>query len=115
MRRRPRTHWIVLALVLTTIAASQVLYGYSRGAIGRASTQTSDDSAPVTEPAGPLLFDRSGVQHAVATPSHEIALTFDDGPDPRWTPAVLKLLRKLHVPATFFVVGARVIEHPNLV
>jgi peptidoglycan-N-acetylglucosamine deacetylase len=34
----------------------------------------------------------------------EIALTFDDGPGP-YTPQVLKILRRHHVPATFFVVG----------
>ncbi|MDX6507206.1 MAG: peptidoglycan-N-acetylglucosamine deacetylase [Gaiellaceae bacterium] len=39
------------------------------------------------------------------TPRHrEVALTFDDGPGP-YTPKVLRVLRELHVPATFFVVG----------
>src|ERR1051325_8456005 len=32
-----------------------------------------------------------------------IALTFDDGPHPKWTPQLLALLKKLDVPATFFV------------
>ncbi len=44
-----------------------------------------------------------------------IALTFDDGPDPRWTPRIAALLRRLGVPATFFVVGEHVVEHPDLV
>ena len=44
-----------------------------------------------------------------------VALTFDDGPDPRWTPRIAALLRRLGVPATFFVVGERVVEHPDLV
>ena len=35
----------------------------------------------------------------------EIALTFDDGPDPEWTPEILDILKREHVPATFFVVG----------
>src|SRR5207247_2216383 len=34
-----------------------------------------------------------------------IALTFDDGPDPAWTPAILDILKKENVPATFFVIG----------
>jgi cellulose synthase/poly-beta-1,6-N-acetylglucosamine synthase-like glycosyltransferase/peptidoglycan/xylan/chitin deacetylase (PgdA/CDA1 family) len=114
-RRAPRAHWLILALVLTTIGASQVLYGFSRGAIGRASTQTGSDTGSVVVPKGPILFTEAHTQHEVATPPRQIALTFDDGPDPRWTPALLKLLRKLHVPATFFVVGARVLEHPGLV
>ena len=42
-------------------------------------------------------------------------MTFDDGPDPTWTPAVLEVLRRHDVPATFFVVGAQVAKHPGLV
>ncbi|WP_419807559.1 glycosyltransferase [Sphingomonas sp.] len=34
-----------------------------------------------------------------------VALTFDDGPDPTWTPRVLDVLKAFHVPATFFVIG----------
>jgi cellulose synthase/poly-beta-1,6-N-acetylglucosamine synthase-like glycosyltransferase/peptidoglycan/xylan/chitin deacetylase (PgdA/CDA1 family)/spore germination protein YaaH len=43
-----------------------------------------------------------------------IALTFDDGPDPRWTPQILDILHRYHVPATFFVVGQNVEAHPGL-
>lgn len=42
------------------------------------------------------------------------ALTFDDGPDPRYTPAVLDVLRRFDARATFFVVGRNVMEHPDL-
>jgi peptidoglycan/xylan/chitin deacetylase (PgdA/CDA1 family) len=41
-----------------------------------------------------------------------IALTFDDGPS-RWTPLVRELLRAYEARATFFVIGARVREHPD--
>ena len=44
-----------------------------------------------------------------------VALTFDDGPDPQRTPAVLDLLARQGVRATFFVVGARAEAHPELV
>lgn len=44
-----------------------------------------------------------------------IALTFDDVPDPRFTPQLLDVLRKYHVKATFFVVGSRAEKHPALV
>lgn len=44
-----------------------------------------------------------------------IALTFDDGPDPRWTPAVLDALKSANVPATFFVTGVNAQEWPDLV
>jgi peptidoglycan/xylan/chitin deacetylase (PgdA/CDA1 family) len=47
--------------------------------------------------------------------SRSIALTFDDGPHPTHTPAVLDRLRALGVRATFFVVGSRAEAHPSLV
>ena len=43
-----------------------------------------------------------------------VALTFDDGPDPVHTPALLDALAALHVKATFFVLGAEVDKHPAL-
>jgi len=46
--------------------------------------------------------------------ARRIALTFDDGPDPAHTPALLDALAALDVKATFFVVGARAAAHPDL-
>lgn len=43
-----------------------------------------------------------------------VALTFDDGPDPEFTPGVLEILREKGVHATFFCVGERVRAHPEL-
>lgn len=43
-----------------------------------------------------------------------VALTFDDGPDPRWTPRILDLLRQYHARATFFVIGSQAAQHPDL-
>lgn len=43
-----------------------------------------------------------------------VALTFDDGPDPRVTPAVLDLLDRHGARASFFCVGRRVLAHPEL-
>lgn len=45
----------------------------------------------------------------------QIALTFDDGPDPRWTPRILDVLERHRVPATFFVTGTHVLDQPALV
>jgi peptidoglycan-N-acetylglucosamine deacetylase len=44
-----------------------------------------------------------------------IALTFDDGPDPRYTPQVLRILREHGAKATFFLVGDRAAAAPDLV
>ena len=37
---------------------------------------------------------------------NELAITFDDGPDPKWTPKILDVLKQKHVNATFFLIGA---------
>ena len=44
-----------------------------------------------------------------------IALTFDDGPFPASTPALLELLAKYNLPATFFVIGKHAAAHPELI
>lgn len=43
-----------------------------------------------------------------------VALTFDDGPDPRFTPRILDILKEYQVPATFFVIGQAVQNHQEL-
>jgi peptidoglycan/xylan/chitin deacetylase (PgdA/CDA1 family) len=47
--------------------------------------------------------------------NHQIAFTFDDGPDPTTTPAILDILHDYGIKATFFVIGARAEEHPELI
>lgn len=56
--------------------------------------------------ARPLLRARTG--------RHELALTFDDGPDSTWTLALLDLLEARQQRATFFVIGDRAAKHPDL-
>jgi poly-beta-1,6 N-acetyl-D-glucosamine synthase len=61
--------------------------------------------------AGPVL-DLSGTDvRSVSPPRRTIALTFDDGPDGRWTPAILSVLARYNVPATFFVIGSHAVNH----
>jgi peptidoglycan-N-acetylglucosamine deacetylase len=45
---------------------------------------------------------------------HKVALTFDDGPDPEWTPRILDALAAVQVPATFFIIGANGELHPEI-
>jgi cellulose synthase/poly-beta-1,6-N-acetylglucosamine synthase-like glycosyltransferase/peptidoglycan/xylan/chitin deacetylase (PgdA/CDA1 family)/spore germination protein YaaH len=51
----------------------------------------------------------------VGVKPHELALTFDDGPDPEWTPQILDILKAKHVKATFFIIGENAEAHPELV
>ena len=45
----------------------------------------------------------------------DVALTFDDGPDERWTPQILDILKRENVPATFFILGENGQASPSLV
>src|SRR5213080_1223451 len=46
---------------------------------------------------------------------HQVAITFDDGPDPRWTPKILDILKAANVKAAFFLVGVNAERYPSLV
>jgi peptidoglycan-N-acetylglucosamine deacetylase len=48
-------------------------------------------------------------------PANAVALTIDDGPNPRWTPMMLNVLRRYRVSATFCVIGHQVRQRPDLV
>ncbi len=95
--------------------------------IGRGEIVTVDDSHDdgrrdvVLEPDGklnahyvefptyPILY------HEGAGGDHEVAITFDDGPDPVWTPKILEILRERGVKACFFLIGQNAENYPGLV
>jgi peptidoglycan-N-acetylglucosamine deacetylase len=102
-----------LALVardrLPSLARLSVLSGtmYGRDADGRTDAGGSTALA--------ARLSRQG-QYLTSGPDDqpEVALTFDDGPDPRHTPLVLETLERYGVAATFFCVGAAARAHPDL-
>ncbi len=57
----------------------------------------------------PYVVDMYG-----GTQRKEVAITFDDGPDPEWTPKILDVLKKYGVKATFFQIGAEVEKYPGV-
>jgi peptidoglycan/xylan/chitin deacetylase (PgdA/CDA1 family) len=66
--------------------------------------------APVLQPAA----DAVGIPRTLAAGSDGVALTFDDGPHPEGTPAVLDLLARAGYRATFFLIGEQVERRPEL-
>ena len=67
-----------------------------------------DNEEFVTLPT-PFVVNRVGNKDPKA-----LAITFDDGPDPVWTPKILDVLKQEGVNATFFVIGENALSHPNL-
>ncbi len=67
---------------------------------------TSEYNRP---PSFPTLFRQGGRD------PDKVAITFDDGPDPEWTPAILDILKARGVKATFFVVGSEAERNPDLI
>lgn len=119
-RARVRTHWVVLSAVLLALGVALAVQGYTHHLAG-----VSDDSAgsggstaevpgAITD-GGPIIDASDSPPRTVTPPDRTLALTFDDGPDPTWTPRILDLLREHRVHATFVVVGTAAIEHPELV
>lgn len=97
--------------------AALLAAGAGLGAVGFAeAADVTDRRLPIRGGAAPATV---GNQHqhpgagellvtwAVQTDRKQVALTFDDGPRPEWTPMVLDTLHRQGVPATFFMVGRR--------
>lgn len=63
--------------------------------------------------AGDLLWRGGAVSQGPSSAPH-VALTFDDGPDPHFTPRIVQVLEDHHAPATFFMVGEAVRQNPVL-
>ncbi|MDO9352848.1 MAG: bifunctional polysaccharide deacetylase/glycosyltransferase family 2 protein, partial [Solirubrobacteraceae bacterium] len=83
-----------------------------------AGTETAvvpGSKAPLVDQGAVFTADRGRLVPARPKPGRRIALTFDDGPDPRWTPAIAEVLRRHGVKATFFLVGSQAARHPELV
>ncbi|MFG1718392.1 polysaccharide deacetylase family protein [Micromonospora chalcea] len=81
-------------------------------------TEPSPTPTPATTPRKPKLRPvpkklPAGLHRASG--SSGVALTFDDGPDPRYTPQILAQLRAARVTATFCVVGQQAKRYPELV
>ena len=119
--RAPRGHWILVSLVMLVFAAGLTIEGYTRGVLGEnSSAEPAPGRHAAAAPAavmsgGPVIAMAGSRPRSYTMPTGTVALTFDDGPDPTWTPKILAVLRRYRVPATFFLVGAHVASDPGLV
>ncbi|MFI0511291.1 bifunctional polysaccharide deacetylase/glycosyltransferase family 2 protein [Streptomyces sp. WSLK1-5] len=115
--QKPRV--ILALLLLLGLTSVMLLDGYLRAEVG-GDQRVRDGASSRKVPdeiinGGPIISFRGGRATTTSVPSKTIALTFDDGPNPTYTPQVLKILEKYDVPATFFVVGSMVSRDPGIV
>jgi cellulose synthase/poly-beta-1,6-N-acetylglucosamine synthase-like glycosyltransferase/peptidoglycan/xylan/chitin deacetylase (PgdA/CDA1 family) len=115
--QKPRV--LLAGLLLLALTSVMLLDGYLRAEVGgdeRVRDGASAGKVPdeILE-GGPILTFRGGQATSISVPDKTIALTFDDGPNPTYTPQVLQILEKYDVPATFFVVGSMVSRYPSIV
>ncbi|PJJ01125.1 cellulose synthase/poly-beta-1,6-N-acetylglucosamine synthase-like glycosyltransferase [Streptomyces sp. 2333.5] len=115
--RDPRGHWLLLCMVLPVMFGALLFEGWTTHEVDAAKTR-KDCTSPVprsVEKGGPVLRFDGGKVASSAVPARTVALTYDGGPDPVWTPRLLDLLRKHHAHATFFLHGAQAAQYPDLV
>jgi cellulose synthase/poly-beta-1,6-N-acetylglucosamine synthase-like glycosyltransferase/peptidoglycan/xylan/chitin deacetylase (PgdA/CDA1 family) len=116
---RPPAHWGLLAIFLATLVLLLLAEGLTVHTTGGSGTPAPPPAGtPAAIPADATLLEAGPDGQLVsrgAPVGRRIALTFDDGPDLRWTPEIADTLKRLGVPATFFVVGEHVVEDPGVV
>ncbi|MGW1808821.1 bifunctional polysaccharide deacetylase/glycosyltransferase family 2 protein [Streptomyces sp. NPDC002078] len=118
-RTRLPLRYLLPVLVLCATLAMLMLRGYVHSEIladHRIRPGAAQDKVPSKiVDGGPVIDTRDGAVTSLRIPDHRIVLTFDDGPDPTWTPKVLDVLRKHHAHAVFFVTGTMTSRYPDLV
>ncbi|MDQ3216164.1 MAG: polysaccharide deacetylase family protein [Pseudomonadota bacterium] len=108
-------HWLLAGSHVAGVASIVIqpaLWPWAVGAMGGThALNLAFGFAPGTTALGPVISKLP----ANSADRGEVALTFDDGPDPEVTPRVLDQLDEARAHATFFCVGARAREQPQLV
>ncbi|MDQ4126412.1 MAG: polysaccharide deacetylase family protein [Actinomycetota bacterium] len=120
---------VVLSFLLVLLSFGMLIYGASSFQPGRIlPVSPVEKGAALTLPHPPPLESEQlwaaaraedpwpdlTTRGGTGNSGGKVALTFDDGPDPRATPLILDVLREYGLKATFFVVGRQVAEHPEL-
>ncbi len=92
----------------------EVLHIASRPASGERTIKLDPNTHLVTDEVfknmpSPYVVDMYG-----GTSQKKVAITFDDGPDPTWTPRILDVLKEKNAKATFFLIGLEVEKYPGI-
>jgi cellulose synthase/poly-beta-1,6-N-acetylglucosamine synthase-like glycosyltransferase/peptidoglycan/xylan/chitin deacetylase (PgdA/CDA1 family) len=117
-RREPRTHWVLLSVLMVLLLFALTVSGVVNGHVGEGARTPASQPRVGTVPSaflggGPIVDSSRPEQGGLRVPDKHVVLTFDDGPT-EWTEEILDILRARGVRATFMVVGARTAARPDL-
>lgn len=120
VRRRLPMRYLLPVVFLVALLAMLMLRGYVHSEIladHRVRPPASTDRVPrEILDGGPVIDARDkAAPRALSVPDKRLVLTFDDGPDPVWTPKVLDTLKRYDAHGVFFVTGTMASRHPGLV
>nr|WP_172384453.1 bifunctional polysaccharide deacetylase/glycosyltransferase family 2 protein [Streptomyces sp. MNP-20] len=117
--RRLPMRYLLPSLLLVALCAMLLLRGYVHSEIladHRVRPPAATDRVPrEILRGGPVIDTRGDRQKTLRVPDRHVVLTFDDGPDPRWTPKVLDVLAEHDAHGVFFATGTMASRHPGLV
>ena len=77
-------------------------------------TGTQATARPLIALPDDLVNSDAATITSISTPSPVCAMTFDDGPHPTHTPRLLDMLRERGLKATFYLIGNRVVQYPDI-
>ncbi|MFI1168096.1 polysaccharide deacetylase family protein [Streptomyces sp. NPDC020801] len=122
MVRRGGRGWhgrvLAAAVGVTAVAAATSVWTAQADPAGGREAGASVSAHPGAPGSGPRKAAGAvsvDIAHASDRGARGVNITIDDGPDPVWTPQVLKVLKDYGVKATFCMVGTQAQAHPDLV
>jgi cellulose synthase/poly-beta-1,6-N-acetylglucosamine synthase-like glycosyltransferase/spore germination protein YaaH/peptidoglycan/xylan/chitin deacetylase (PgdA/CDA1 family) len=107
---------------LLTVKNGDMTYNYGEGSIFRAITDQQegkrsldfDDSGFISNESYLSVPKASEIERLSKPEKKEIVLTFDDGPDPKYTKEILDILNKYQIKATFFTIGKHAMLYQDI-
>jgi cellulose synthase/poly-beta-1,6-N-acetylglucosamine synthase-like glycosyltransferase/peptidoglycan/xylan/chitin deacetylase (PgdA/CDA1 family) len=112
---RPPAHWSLLFFCMVVVLALLIVHGLSSRTTAASETVHPTHASGLGGQGSLISWSNRRLKRVGKTGDGVVVLTFDDGPDPRWTPQIARVLDDFGVPATFFVTGSRVVRHQAIV
>jgi peptidoglycan/xylan/chitin deacetylase (PgdA/CDA1 family) len=101
--------------VLVVVLAFEGITTHTIGPSAEPSAAATHGKAPLAGANPVMQAQGDRLKPSNTPPGRRIALTFDDGPDARWTPRIAAVLKRFGVHGTFFVIGSQASRNPSVI